>query len=189
MARITLIKEDDHPELSDLVEKLRAGRRGRLLNIYRALLNSVPLAESWFNHSNAVRWRTTLDGRLREIVIIRIGHLTQCEYVLRQHVPALALADGLTLEECMALADWQSSKFFTARERAALIYADSMTRQIAVPDDVFSQVRRHFDERALVELTVLVGSYNMNARVLHALAVDLEPNQFGSMPAARMTSP
>ena len=175
MARVALIKEDDHPELADLVEKLRAGRRGRLLNIYRTQLNSPALAESWFNHSNAVRWKTTLDGRLREIVIIRIGYLARCEYVLRQHVPALALADGLTREECDALADWQGSKFFTARERAALTYADTMTREIAVPDDVFSEVSRHFDDRALVELTVLIASYNMNARVLQALAVDLEP--------------
>jgi len=174
MARIHLIKEDEHPELADLVERLRAGRRGRLLNLYRTLLNSPPLAESWFNHSNAVRWKTTLDGRLREIVIVRLGHLTRCEYVLRQHVPTLALADGLTLEECDALADWQRSTHFSARERAALIYADTMTQQIAVPDDVFSELRRHFDDRALVELTVLIASYNMNARVLTALAVDLE---------------
>jgi alkylhydroperoxidase family enzyme len=176
MARVTLIETDDHSELADLVEKLRAGRRGRLLNIYRALLNSPALAESWFNHSNAVRWKTTLDGRMREIVIIRIGYLARCEYVLRQHVPALALADGLTREECDALADWQGSKFFSARERAALTYADTMTREIAVRDDVFSEVRWHFDDRALVELTVLIASYNMNARVLQALAVDLEPN-------------
>jgi len=175
MARVTLIEADDHPELADLAEKLRAGRRGRLLNIYRTLLNSPALAESWFNHSNAVRWKTTLDGRLREIVIIRIGYLARCEYVLRQHVPALALADGLTREECDALADWQGSKFFTARERAALTYADTMTREVAVRDDVFSGVSRHFDDRALVELTVLIASYNMNARVLQALAVDLEP--------------
>jgi alkylhydroperoxidase family enzyme len=175
MARVALVKENEHPELADLVEKLRAGRRGRLLNIYRTLLNSPALAESWFNHSNAVRWKTTLDGRLREIVIIRIGYLAGCEYMLRQHVPALALADGLTREECDALADWQGSKFFTARERAALTYADTMTREIAVRDDVFSEVSRHFDDRALVELTVLIASYNMNARVLQALAVDLEP--------------
>ena len=175
MARIHLIKEDEHPELADLVERLRAGRRGRLLNLYRTLLNSPPLAESWFNHSNAVRWKTTLDGRLREIVIVRLGHLTRCEYVLRQHVPTLALADGLTLEECNALADWRGTTLFTPRERAALAYADTMTREIAVPDAVFAEVRRHFDDRALVELTVLIGSYNMNARVLTALAVDLEP--------------
>src|SRR5882672_254502 len=122
MARVPLIQEQDHPELAEEIARYSSGRRGKLINIYRMLLNSPALAESWFNHSNAVRWKTKLDGRLREIVIIRMGHLTNSQYVLRQHVPSLALADGLTLEECDALADWRNSKFFDDRERAALAY-------------------------------------------------------------------
>jgi alkylhydroperoxidase family enzyme len=175
MARVSLIKEQDHPEFAELIQKFSAGRRGRLINIYRMLLNSPALAESWFNHSNAVRWKTTLDGRLREIVIIRMGHLAKSQYVLRQHVPSLALADGMTLEECDALADWRATSLFSARERAALAYTDTMTRDIEVPDPIFAEVKRHFDDRQIVELTVLIGTYNMNARVLQALRLDLEP--------------
>ena len=86
MARVPLIEEQDHPELAEAIERYRSGRRGQLTNIYRMLLNAPPLAETWFNHSNTVRWKTSLDGRLREIIIIRIGHLTGAQYVLRQHV-------------------------------------------------------------------------------------------------------
>jgi alkylhydroperoxidase family enzyme len=175
MARVPLIQEQEHPEFATLIEKFRAGRRGRLINIYRMLLNAPPLAESWFNHSNAVRWGTTLSGRLREIVIIRMGHLTKSEYVLRQHVPSLALADGVSLEECDALADWRASKHFSESERAVLAYADTMSRDIAVPEPVFAEVERHFNAREIVEITVLIGTYNMNARVLRALELDLEP--------------
>ena len=175
MARVSLIQEQDHPELAEAIEKYRSGRRGKLINIYRMLLNAPPLAESWFNHSNTVRWKTTLSGRLREIVIIRMGHLTNSQYVLRQHVPALALAEGLTLEECSELQAWRTSGRFSASERAALAYADTMTRDIVVPDAVFDEVKTHFNDREIVELTVLIGSYNMNARVLQALELDLEP--------------
>jgi alkylhydroperoxidase family enzyme len=175
MARVPLIQEQEHPELADMIERFRAGRRGKLINIYRMLLNAPPLAESWFNHSNTVRWKTKLPGRLREIVIVRMGHLTKSRYILRQHVPSLAVADGLSLEECDALSDWRASKFFTASERAALAYADSMTREIVVPDAVFAEIDRHFNPREIVELTVLIGTYNMNARVLQALQLDLEP--------------
>jgi alkylhydroperoxidase family enzyme len=175
VARVPLIQEQEHPELAEMIERFRTGRRGRLINIYRMLLNAPPLAESWFNHSNTVRWKTTLSGRLREIVIIRMGHLTNSQYVLRQHVPSLALADGLSLAECDALADWRASDFFSASERAVLAYADTMTREIAVPDAVFAEIARHFKPREIVELTVLIGTYNMNARVLQALELDLEP--------------
>ena len=90
-------------------------------------------------------------------------------------MPSLALADGLSREECDALADWRSSQFFDARERAVLAYADTMTRDIAVPDDVFAALKQDFNDRQIVELTVLIGTYNMNARVLRALELDLEP--------------
>jgi alkylhydroperoxidase family enzyme len=50
-----------------------------------------------------------------------------------------------------------------------------MTRDIVVPDEVFDALKPHFDDRQIVELTVLIGSYNMNARVMQALRLDLEP--------------
>jgi len=175
MARVPLLQEQDHPELAEVMAQYSAGRRGKLINIYRMLLNAPPLAESWFNHSNTVRWKTTLDGRLREIVIIRMGHLANSQYVLRQHVPTLALAEGLTLDDCNAIPEWQASNLFSDSERAALAYTDTMTRDIVVPDEIFAEVERHFNARQIVELTVLIGTYNMNARVLQALRVDLEP--------------
>ena len=108
MARVPLLDETTNPELANLVARLRAGRRGELINVYRLLLHSPALAESWFEHSNAVRWKTELDGRLRELVILRACHLNSATYVINQHVPDLALAEGLTETECGAL--WPSER-------------------------------------------------------------------------------
>ena len=58
--------------------------------------NGPVLAETWFEHVSAVRWKTELDGLTRELVIIRIGYLTRVQYVLAQHVPSYALQEGLT---------------------------------------------------------------------------------------------
>ena len=176
MARIPLIEEAEHPELAEVIGRIKAGRRGGLLNVYKILLHSPALAQTWFDHNGAVRWKTELTGRLREIVIIRIAHLNGATYVVKQHVPELALAEGLTAAECEALADWQPSRLFGDRERAALAYADAMTRDITVPDPVFDEVKRHFNQRQIVELTVLVGTYNMQTRVLCALRIDPEPH-------------
>jgi len=176
MARIPLIEESEHPELADVIGRIKAGRRGGLLNVYKLLLHSPALAQTWFDHNGAVRWKTELTGRLREIVIIRIAHLNGVDYVLAQHVPGLAVAEGLSLPECDALADWQSAASFSARERAALAYTDAMTRDIAVPDAVFKALRPHFSERQIVELSVLIGLYNMHTRVFTALGIDPEPH-------------
>ncbi|HLK83439.1 MAG TPA: carboxymuconolactone decarboxylase family protein [Xanthobacteraceae bacterium] len=175
MARISLIEEAEHPELAEMIGRIKAGRRGGLLNVYKLLLHSPALAQTWFDHNSAVRWKTKLSGRLREIVIIRVAHLNNVDYVLAQHVPGLALAEGLTLRECNALENWRATDLFDARERAALAYAEAMTLSTSVSDEVFAGVRRHFDERELVELSVLVGTYIMHNRVMKALAIDLEP--------------
>jgi 4-carboxymuconolactone decarboxylase len=176
MARVSYVQDGDRPDLANLIGAIRGARRGNLIKIYQLLLHSPALAESWFINNNAVRWKTELDGRLREIVIVRVAGLNGATYVAKQHVPELALAEGLTLAECDALADWQDSQFFTEPERAALAYADAMTRDIAVPDAVFVALKSHFSERQIVELTVLVGTYNMQTRVLRALEIDPEPH-------------
>ena len=176
MARISCIEEKDHPELAELIGKIRLGRRGALINVYRLLLHSPALAACWIDVVNAARFKTALDGRLREIVIIRVGFLNRTDYVVKQHVPALALPEGLSEAECAALADWHNSQFFSARERAVLAFADAMTREIAVPDGVFDALRPHLSEQQIVELTVLVGIYNMHTRVLTALRIDPEPH-------------
>jgi len=175
MARVTYIEGTEDPELDDLVDKIRSGRRGSLINVYKLLLHSPPLAESWFDHLNQVRWGTQLSGRLREIIIIRIGYINKVDYVLNQHVPKLAEAEGLSVAECAALADWPDDGTFSAEECAALAFADAMTRHVAVPGDVFDALRDHFDERRIVELTILIGTYNMQNRVLAALEIDLQP--------------
>jgi alkylhydroperoxidase family enzyme len=172
MARISLIEPDAHPELAALIEKIRSGRRGTVINVYKLLLHAPTLAEIWLGLINAVRWKVDLDGRLREAVIIRVGYLNKCPYVVNQHVPLLALPEGLSRVECDALADWRATDFFSARERAALAYADAMTRDVEVPDEVFDGLRPYFDERQLVELTVLVGTYNMHTRMCQALRID-----------------
>jgi AhpD family alkylhydroperoxidase len=174
MARISAIDEDDVPELADLVGQIRAKRRGRLINVYRLLLHSPPLAQSWFGFNNAVRWDTAIDGRTRELVIIRVALINGVDYVVNQHVPKLALAEGLTLAECDALKDWRSAQMFTARDRAVLAYTDAMTRDVTVSDAVFDALRPFYDERGLVELTVLIGFYAMHTRVFQALAIDPE---------------
>jgi alkylhydroperoxidase family enzyme len=50
-----------------------------------------------------------------------------------------------------------------------------MTSAVQVPEPVFQAIRGHFSPRQLVELTLLIGAYNMQNRVFEALDVDLEP--------------
>ncbi len=174
MARVPLIDPAARPDLAALSARISGARRGKVINVYRALLNSPAIAESWFEHLNAVRWKTALSGRIRELVIIRIGYLASVPYILKQHIPKLAAADGVSLAECEALADWQPSAHFSGLERGVLAFTDAVTREAKADDATFAAVAQHFDAAAIVDLTVLIGTYNMHARVMNTLQLDLE---------------
>jgi 4-carboxymuconolactone decarboxylase len=175
MARVPLIEEKEHRELSALIAKIRGARGGRLINIYRLMLHSPALAGAWFDLNQAVRYGTEIDGQCRELAVIRVAILNNVEYVIRAHGPAYALKEGLTPSQVEALEDWRSSDLYSDKQRALLAYVDAMTRDIDVPDVVFENVRKHFSERQTVELSMLIGAYNMLTRFLRALKVDPEP--------------
>jgi alkylhydroperoxidase family enzyme len=174
MSRVSHIQESEHPELAELIDRIRGGRGGRLLNFYRALLHSPQLAATWMPFNDAVRRETLLDGRVRELTIMRVAILNGVDYVLNIHRARYAGPAGVTPDECDALTDWARSTLFSARDRAVLAYTDAMTREVEVNDAVFEAVREHFNERETVELTVLVGAYNLHTRVLSALRIDPE---------------
>jgi alkylhydroperoxidase family enzyme len=175
MARVALIAEKEHPELAETIAKIKGARGGRLINIYRLMLHSPALANAWFELNQAVRYGTEIDGQCREIAVIRVAILNKVEYVQRAHGPAYALKEGLTPYQVNALADWRPSTLFSEKQRALLGYVDAITREIEVPEAVFQEARKHFTERQTVELTMLIGAYNMLTRFLQALKVDAEP--------------
>ena len=168
MARIPYA-DPDRPEVRALAERIRA-ERGSVLHLYRMLLHSPAVAEGWLAYLTAIRHRSALPGAIRELVIMRVAVLNGAPYEADQHAP-IALREGVTQAKLDALAAWENSDLFDARERAVLAYTDAMTRQIQVPPEVFSVVRAAFDDKLLVELTATVAAYNMVSRFLEALQV------------------
>jgi 4-carboxymuconolactone decarboxylase len=175
VARVTLIDEHATPDIAALAAKIRGARGGQLHAFYRALLHTPGLASAWFDFNNAVRFRTSVGDRARELVIMRVATLTGCDYVWKVHEKQYAAPAGVTPREVEALRDWRDSGVFGEKERALLAYVDAMTQDVAVPDAIFDAMRKHFTEREILELTVLTGAYNMQTRLLRAL--DINPEQ------------
>lgn len=160
-----------NPETAALVSRIEA-ERGKVLNLYGMLLHSPPVAEGWLKLFTAIRQQGTLSGRLRELVIMQIAVINQAQYEFDQHVP-FALKEGIRQEQLEAL---HAGRFdaFTPIEQSVLAYADAMTRDVHVPDDVFAAVKPHFSARELVELTATIAGYNLVSRFLEALQIDHE---------------
>jgi len=169
MARVPNIEEQDHPELAPLIARIKA-ERGRLLDLYKVLLHSPAVMEGWLGFFTAIRQKTKLGGRYRELAILRVAILNGADYEYQAHLP-FALKEGTTREQIAALKAWQLSPLFDAAERAVLAYTDTMTREIQVPNELFAEVERHFDAQELVELTATIAGYNLVSRFLEAMQV------------------
>jgi len=171
MARVPYQDEKSMPDQQALIDRIKAERGGKLLNLYKTLLNSPPVCEGWLNLFTAIRQKGKLPDRDRELAIMRVAVINGAKYEFNAHVP-FALRSGMTQAQIDDLAWWRDSTLFSERERAVLGYTDTMTRNVQVPNDVFAAVRKFFDDRELVELTATVGGYNLVSRFLEAMQMD-----------------
>ncbi|MEP7084120.1 MAG: carboxymuconolactone decarboxylase family protein [Betaproteobacteria bacterium] len=173
MARISYADPAATPQIAELAEQIKRERGGKLLNLYRMLLHSPPLARGWLGLFTAIRQQADLPGREREVATLRVAVLNGADYEFAQHIP-FAQKHGLSPAQIEAIKTDPESDVLTERDRTVLAYTDAMTRNIRVPVDVFERVRAQFPPRELVELTATIAGYNLVSRFLEALDIDHE---------------
>jgi alkylhydroperoxidase family enzyme len=173
LARLDYAASDLTGPDGDIAERIRARRGGGLTPLDRMLLHSPPLAEGWNGLLGAVRTASTLAADVRELAILRIAALNGADYEWRAHEP-IGRDGGLTDDDLAVLRGEREPDALAPRLAAVLAYTDAMTTRVTVPDDVFAELRDHFSDREVVELTVTVGTYNLVSRFLVALEVGSE---------------
>ena len=99
-----------------------------------------------------------------ELVHLRASQINGCSVCVEMHARDLKQA-GESDERIFAVAAWRDTPYFTDAERAALALSEAMTRlsdrSDAVPDDVWDEAARHYDEQALAALTLSIASVNV----------------------------
>ena len=169
MARIQKIEEHEHPELDSLIKEIK-GKRGRLSSLYATLLQSPPIAAGWLHFLTAVRREGILDGRYRELVILRVALINHAPYEFNAH-RSHAIEAGISEKQIDSLDDWDQSLHFSDSERVVLAYTDAMTKFVEVDNSIYEAVRKLFSDREIVELTATVAAYNLVSRFLVALEI------------------
>jgi AhpD family alkylhydroperoxidase len=160
-------------EREPLARRIQNERGGKLLNLYKMLLHSAPVAEGWLAFLTSIRQRAALPARYRELAILRVAVLNGADYEFRAHVP-FAREAGLSQAALDELRTQHVPAELGPADRAVLAYTDAMTRDVHVPDGTFAEIRAHLAERELVELTATIAAYNCVSRFLAALAIDSE---------------
>ena len=168
-------RDADDPEIGDLLDSIKARRKGKLINLDRMLLHSPPFARGWNALLGAVRRDLEIAPRVRELAICAVARLNRAEYEWRQHAPEF-LAAGGPQRQLDALRDVEraapDTELFDEAERAALQLTLEMTRSVEVSEATLARARASFGERQLTELVGTIATYNMVSRFLVALGVD-----------------
>lgn len=108
-----------------------------------------------------------LPTELVELVYLRISQINNCAYCLDMHTRDL-IKKGVAIEKLALVQAWQEGgHLFDKRERAALAWAESVTKvsTTGVPDDVYQLAHSVFEEKELVDLTIAISLMNAYNRM------------------------
>lgn len=108
-----------------------------------------------------------LPAELVDLVYLRVSQINNCAYCLDMHTRDL-IKKGVKIEKLALLQAWEEAgHLFSERERAALAWAETVTRvsETGVPDEDFQAARAVFEEKELTDLTIAIGLMNTYNRL------------------------
>ena len=118
-----------------------------------------------------------LEPSLLDLIRLRASQINGCAYCLDMHWKD-ARARGESEQRLYSLDAWRETSYYTERERAALAWTEAVTQITGnhVPDELYEQVRLHFSEEELVNLTLAVVAINGWNRI--AISFRTEPGTY-----------
>jgi alkylhydroperoxidase family enzyme len=132
------------------------------------------LGEAWLNFSDVFAKDPLLDPRAREIVVLRVAWRTRSAYEWAQHV-RIAQQSGLTAEHVQAAMEGPDAERWTPLERALVAATDEMIDRFVVSDATWEQLTDHYNDKELIELLYVVGSYVALAMVTNSIGLQADP--------------
>lgn len=127
---------------------------GKVITPARVVYNRVPAAYDVAYALIKVIPKLKLDAQTRLLVQTWSAMINSCHFCV-DIAKAQAVVAGLGLDKFEALPEWRTSVLFGDRERAALAYVEEATRHKKVSDATFEELRKHFGEVEIVEITYL----------------------------------
>jgi 4-carboxymuconolactone decarboxylase len=143
------------------------------LNISRMLAGSPSMFQPLTRVFSAYLNDGVLDAELREIVILRVGHLRNSEYEVVNHERAAAVV-GMSQERIEALRPGGSLEPFSQQERQVIDFVDEVVTEGAASAESFAAVSQFMNAAELIELTVVIGVYTMVSQICATFEIELE---------------
>jgi alkylhydroperoxidase family enzyme len=148
------------------------------LNIFSTLARHPRLLKQWSRFGGTLLVRGEIPPRERELLILRTAWNTRADYEWGQHV-RIGKGTGLSDDEISRIPDGAKAAGWDAFDSVLLQAADELHTDACISDDTWAALAERYDERQLIELTMLVGQYHLVAFALNSLGVQREPGVEG----------
>ncbi|MFT3851337.1 MAG: carboxymuconolactone decarboxylase family protein [Ilumatobacteraceae bacterium] len=152
----------------------RLVERERVDNLFTTLARHPALLKRWLVFGYHMLFGSTLDERLRELVILRMAHHKKCEYEFAQHVLVARNVGVLSAKIDAVVA--RTDDVFTPLELAALSAVDDLVQDDVVSDETWERLCAELNEQQTMDLVFTIGGYNLVAWVLNSFGVQLDPH-------------
>ena len=141
-------------------------------NVVGTLMHHPALAGPFLAYNAVLLRGPVLDARIRELAVLRVASRAGCEYEWAQHV-RMAAAAGITPDEIDAIADGRDATW-SALDAAVLATVDELVDGYRVGDATWGVLAEQLDERQLVELVFVVGTYTGLAMAFNSFGLELD---------------
>ena len=170
-----------YPAIEGLPEGVRQIVENANLNALHMFAHATPAAfEHLFPYMAALFTVSKLPADLRQIAVLRAGHIAGCYYVTRQH---MALARDIGLSDAALAAIEQGGSHpdvLSSAQQAVLTFADEVIRDANASDAALAAVRHHLDDNQLMDLMMVIGNYMMLSRLILTSGAEVDEHSMGT---------
>lgn len=150
-----------------------AWENGSKFNIVNTLAHHPKIAIPFLQLNRVLLLELTLPMRLREIGVLRVAHLSHCEYEWVQHVK-IGTRIGLTGRDFDAIKAGAPAEDWSELDALVLQAATQLCRRDSISDALWARLIAHFDRREILEFLFVLGAYKMSAWIFNAVRVNVE---------------
>ena len=185
MPRLDPIPPGEWPEeMRDAIAALRPANpthplpprdpdRPKGLNVLGTFAHHPALARAYHTFNGHLLYATTISVRQRELLVLRVAQLRQCEYEWAQHM-VLAADAGLTADDVTRIQEGPDAPGWSELDRALLSAADELVRDARIADATWTTLAEELDDRQLMDVVFTVGAYDLLAMALRSFGVELD---------------
>lgn len=170
--RISPVHETNWTEEQYKVLSVFAERK-QLFNIYTTLAHNPDALKSFLSWGSFVLRRTSLSGRDRELIILRVGYLCRSGYEWAQH-RRLGLREGLSSAEIEEIKIGPKARSWNENDKILLQATDELHRDQFISDSTWEALAEILIQTQCMDLVFIVGHYTQVCMMLNSFGVQLD---------------